>query len=478
MSLYGALLSGVSGLRAQSQSLGTISDNISNVNTIAYKRSAAQFSTLVTGASSTSTYFPGGVRASPRAMVDQQGVLQTSTRATDVAILGNGFFVVKSADNATGETLYTRSGSFAEDNQGRLANSSGYFLQGWALDQQGNIIDVNTIETVSVSTQNGVAVDTTNIEIGANLDSQTANTTIPGTTAAGGWLEDPTAAATVTEDIATGVITPHYAREIAVFDALGTKHNLTMSFHKLDTVNTWGFVIHAETPAEVSNPIGAAGAGIVGFGVMTFNGDGSLADVDFRSRTATGDATPAAPVGAPGIDTDDPDQSIEIAWTNGAATSTIAFDLGTPGAIGTGRTDGVTQFAAPNNVGFVNQDGAEVGLRTGVSIDADGFVIASFSNGATQRIWKLPVSTFANPARLEARNGNAYAQTDASGEFNLREANTGGAGRIEPGALEGSNVDLSEEFTAMIVTQRAYSASAKTITTADEMLDELLRIKR
>jgi flagellar hook protein FlgE len=104
MSLYGALLSGVSGLRAQSQSLGTISDNISNVNTIAYKRSTAQFSTLVTGASSTSTYFPGGVRASPRALVDQQGVLQTSTRATDVAILGNGFFVVKSADNSSGSS--------------------------------------------------------------------------------------------------------------------------------------------------------------------------------------------------------------------------------------------------------------------------------------------------------------------------------------------------------------------------------------
>jgi flagellar hook protein FlgE len=154
------------------------------------------------------------------------------------------------------------------------------------------------------------------------------------------------------------------------------------------------------------------------------------------------------------------------------------MDFGTEGALGTGRTDGITQFASPNNIAFVNQDGAEVGLRTGVSIDQDGFVITSFSNGATQKIWKLPIATFANPARLEARNGNAYAQTNASGEFNLREANTGGAGRIEPGALEGSNVDLSEEFTAMIVTQRAYSASAKTITTADDMLNELLNIKR
>src|SRR5690606_11276516 len=143
--------------------------------------------------------------------------------------------------------------------------------------------------------------------------------------------------------------------------------------------------------------------------------------------------------------------------------SEIEFNFGTAGPPGVGRTDGITQFASANSIAFVNQDGAEVGLRTGVSIASDGYVIASFSNGATQKIWKLPIATFANPARLEARNGNAYAQTNASGEYNLREANTGGAGRIEPGALEGSNVDLSEEFTAMIVTQRAYSASAKTI---------------
>ncbi|HEX2114570.1 MAG TPA: flagellar hook protein FlgE [Alphaproteobacteria bacterium] len=461
MSLYGALLSGVSGLRAQSQSLGTISDNISNVNTIAYKRSVAQFSTLVTGASSTSTYFPGGVRASPRALVDQQGVLQTSTRATDVAILGNGFFVVKSADNASGEQLYTRSGSWAEDNQGRLVNSSGYFLQGWALDQQGNIIDVNTIDTVSVSTLNGVAVDTTNIEIGANLDSQQSST-VPGWNLATFMASPAGAGNQASEDLADGTVTPHFRRALKVFDALGTAHNLNISFVKLTGANQWGYSISAETPAEVTGAIG--NGGLLGFGSLTFNGDGSLNAVDFRTAGSLG--------------ADLASQALPVTWANGAAASSITFDFGTEGALGVGRTDGVTQFASPHNIAFVNQDGAEVGLRTGVSIDADGFVIASFSNGATQKIWKLPVATFANPARLEARNGNAYAQTNASGEFNLREANTGGAGRIEPGALEGSNVDLSEEFTAMIVTQRAYSASAKTITTADEMLDELLRIKR
>jgi flagellar hook protein FlgE len=389
-------------------------------------------------------------------------VLQTSTRATDVAILGNGFFVVKSADNASGEQLYTRSGSWAEDNQGRLVNASGYFLQGWALDQQGDIIDVNTIDTVSVSTLNGVAVDTTNIEIGANLDAQ-QDATVPGWNLATFMTSPAGAGNQASEDLADGTVTPHFRRALKVFDALGTAHNVNISFVKLTgAANTWGYSISAETPAEITGAIG--NGGLLGFGSIAFNGDGSLNAVDFRTAGSLG--------------ADLASQALPITWANGAAASAITFDFGTEGAIGTGRTDGLTQFASPNNIAFVNQDGAEVGLRTGVSIDQDGFVIASFSNGATQKIWKLPVATFANPARLEARNGNAYAQTNASGEFNLREANSGGAGRIEPGALEGSNVDLSEEFTAMIVTQRAYSASAKTITTADEMLDELLRIKR
>jgi flagellar hook protein FlgE len=165
--------------------------------------------------------------------------------------------------------------------------------------------------------------------------------------------------------------------------------------------------------------------------------------------------------------------SLPVDWLNGANNSTIAIDFGEEDT-----SSGFAQFAADFNVQSLSRDGAEVGLRTGVSIDTEGFVVASYSNGATQKLWKLPVATFANPNELQARKGSAYGQTTASGEFTLREANKGGAGRIEPTSLEGSNVDLSEEFTQMITTQRAYSAATKIITTADEMLDELLRVKR
>jgi flagellar hook protein FlgE len=111
-------------------------------------------------------------------------------------------------------------------------------------------------------------------------------------------------------------------------------------------------------------------------------------------------------------------------------------------------------------------------------MDEDGYVIARFTNGATQKIYKLPIATFANPLALAPRTGNVYGQTAASGEFNLRDAGYGGAGAVAPSALEAANVDLADEFTKMIVTQRAYSANARVITTADEMLDELIRISR
>jgi flagellar hook protein FlgE len=199
---------------------------------------------------------------------------------------------------------------------------------------------------------------------------------------------------------------------------------------------------------------------------MSFNGDGTLASLRFSSSD-TAPAAIAANTAGQLVAT------LPIDWLNGANDSSISIDFG-----GEDTSSGFAQFAADFNVQAISRDGAEVGLRTGVSIDSEGFVVAAYSNGATQKLWKIPVATFANPNELQTRPGSAFGQTTASGEFTLREANKGGAGRIEPLSLEGSNVDLSEEFSQMITTQRAYSAATKIITTADEMLDELLRVKR
>ena len=436
MSLFGSLFSGVSGLTAQSRSMGMISDNIANVNTTAYKGTTAQFASLVTRNQSVTSYSPGGVRNYSQIEIGRQGLIQNSDSATDAAISGGGFFVVNSLADSTGERLYTRAGSFDPDFLGNLVTPSGHYLQGWALDANEEIIDINTVETVNVAIVNGLATATTNVEVGANLDADEV--------AYGGVPPyDVTLAAPGSVNMASGGVEPHFSRTVQVWDSLGRPQSLTMGFLK-SAPNTWEVEVYATDPADV-----IAVDGLVTSGQITFDGSGTL---------ATNTVPPA-----------------NITWSvaSGSDPSTVAFDFGTFGEVG-----GLTQFASPANVAFVLQNGAEVGELNGVSITDEGYVVASFTNGEERRLYRLPVSTFANPAALDPRSGNVFAQTDQSGEYNLRFAGSGGAGRLTPSALEAANVDLADEFTKMIVTQRAYSANARVITTTNDMLEELIQVSR
>jgi flagellar hook protein FlgE len=447
MSLFGSLFSGVSGLTAQSQAMGMISDNVSNVNTVSYKGAAPKFSTLVTRSAAVATYSPGGARANTLYRIDHQGLLQSSNSPTDVAIDGAGFFIVNGRADGTGEQLYTRAGSFEQDFLGNLRNNAGFYLQGWALDASEQVININQLSTVNVRVINGLAAATTHVELGANLDA--AQAAFAGVYAAGDM-----AAFNATGGVAG--VQPHMVRAVQVFDPLGGAHNLQIAFLADPAANTWNVEVYAD-PAEVE--LADHPNGLLASGTVTFNGDGTLASTNVTPNY------PAAAAGAP----------VGINWldASGPNDSSITLDLGT-----IGTADGLSQFSSDYNISYVIQNGAEVGELNGVTIDQEGFVIASFTNGATQKIYKLPIATFANPLALDPRTGNVYGQTTASGEFNLRDAGQGGAGTIAPSSLEGANVDLAEEFTKMIVTQRAYSANARVITTTDEMLDEPIRISR
>lgn len=156
----------------------------------------------------------------------------------------------------------------------------------------------------------------------------------------------------------------------------------------------------------------------------------------------------------------------DIDWGNGSSLQSIELDISR-----------ISQFAGQYNVIFADQNGAELGLRTGIEIDREGFVVAQFSNGATAQLYKLPLITFTNPDGLNEISGTAFSETDESGEENLREAGTGGAGFIEPSTVEGSNVDLADEFAKLIIAQRAYSAGTKVINTVDQMTEDLLRLR-
>ena len=472
MSLFGSLYSSVSALSAQSKSMSMISDNVANVNTTAYKSAEADFSSLVTRRPSSQSYSPGGVRAFTSYNVEQQGLIESSNSPTDVAISGNGFFVVNrstGADGAPSEQLYTRDGSFSPDFKGNLKTSTGFYLQGWALNAEEEIRDINTLETVNTRTIQGVAAATTEVKMGANLDAD-----------AGGPITDPTVTPWQTYaydpaaglgNVADGTITPHFQRDIQVYDSLGRPRTVTTSFTRIepdtatnpDSDNMW----HMEVFGRADDlDTGTHPDGLIAHGRLDFAGDGSLLnEPHFVGPLTTAPMTPPTP----------PVSEITIEWAPaaGAADSTITMDFGRAG-----ETTGLTQFSSPSDVGFVTQNGAEVGELNGVRIDEEGYTIASFTNGEERRLYKLPIATFPNPSALDPRSGNVYSQTDVAGEFNLRSAGTGGAGIVTPSSLEAANVDIADEFSKMIVTQRAYSASSKIISTADQLLEELLRITR
>jgi len=440
MSLFGSLYSGVSGLGAQSRAMSMISDNVANVNTTAYKGTVAQFANLVTRRDSVTSYSPGGVRSMGALTIGNQGLIQNSNSPTDAAISGAGFFVVNSLGDGQGDQLYTRAGSFTPDFLGNLRTPSGQYLQGWLLDANENVVDINTVETVNVGIVNGLATATDNVQIGANLNADVEAYADPGLPYAAGLM-----AARANGGVG---VEPHFSRNVQVYDSLGRPQTLTMGFLKT-APNTWDVEVYAADTDEIDAAVHVDG--LLASGEVTFNGDGSLATNDFD-----------------GLD-------VPIAWAagTGAEDSTITFDLGT-----LGETNGLTQFASPTNVAFVLQNGAEVGELNGVRIDEQGFVIASFTNGEERRLYQLPLATFANPTGLDPRSGNVFAQTERSGEFNLRVAGRGGAGLLAPSALEAANVDLADEFTKMIVTQRAYSANSRVITTTNNMLEELIQISR
>lgn len=261
-----------------------------------------------------------------------------------------------------------------------------------------------------------------------------------------------------TKNIAGGAITAQFSRPIRVYDSLGTGHDLNMSFIKTDT-NTWAVEVYAANPSEVTTSLSS---GQVTSGEITFNGDGSLQSVD---------SSLANPV--------------TITWNNGAVSSEITFNwgtagspFGTAGAASIGKTDGLSQFNSAYRVNFVDQNGAPVGDLTSVAITQEGFVVASYSNGQTQNLFKIPLADFANPNQLETKSGNVFVQTSQSGEVNLRESGSSGVGKIASSSLEQSNVELADQLTDMIVAQRAYQANTKVISTTDQLLSQLNDILR
>jgi flagellar hook protein FlgE len=243
--------------------------------------------------------------------------------------------------------------------------------------------------------------------------------------------------------LASGTVTAHFESSFEVYDTLGAPRTIAFGFLKTGP-NTWQVESYSRPDSNITG--GAGTGGLLATGTVSFNTDGTV-------NTVTGS------IGS----------TFNIPWaaSTGAAAQPLNLDL-----------TGVTQNANSFGITSVNVDGVPPGDLVGLTLEGDGFLTAQFSNGRARALYQIPLATFLNPNGLSPDQGGAFRTTLESGLYNINSANAGGAGRVVSGALEASNVDLASEFTNLITTQRAYSAASRIITTADQMLEELLMVKR
>ena len=429
MSLYGALLTGVSGLDANSRALSVTSSNIANVNTVGYKTSTANFSTFLASSGSAGDISPSSVQVKSAQQLTQQGLLTSTASSTDLAISGNGFFIVTDNPANPQGAVYTRAGQFTPDALGRLKNSSGFYLEGWTLQPDGSMpANRSSLGLISLASLNGTAEETSTMSLRANLQSSS-----------------PPVGGYVAGDMNAGTVTPEFEQTVNIYDSQGTARPMQLAFVKT-AADTWKYEITYQGPVA---DIGGAGNNPVGMGTISFNADGTLS------------VPPTAVLNLP------------WAASTGLNPQTVTMTFGTSGA-----SNGVTQYDAPSALTSATVNGAPYGALTSVSVDDQGYVTALFDNGIEKRVFKVPIATFTNADGLAPIAGNAYQLTDASGATTILEAKTGGAGAISSNAVEASTVDLAKEFSDLITTQRAYSAATRIITTADQMLQELMQIKQ
>lgn len=392
--------------------MDVIGNNIANVNTPGFKSSRVTFqevfSQTLRGASSPSgqsqTERGGtnpmqvglGVSIGSIDTIHTPGNLQPTSRPTDLAIEGNGFFVVRD-----GQTMaYTRVGNFSLDADGILVDSEGRKVMGWAADADGNL----------PANRGATNLEPLQVEIGEEMTAQ------PTTQME--WIKNLDAEAEV------GFVK---TASITVYDSLGKAHSIQVDFEKTGT-NTWTW--------QASLPDGST----TGPGTITFNTDGRLDSVDADEFSF------------------DPD---------GADTVTVTMDFSR-----------LTQVAGSSTVESGPTDGWPAGTLESFSFDANGVITGFYSNGRIQILGQVAVAHFRNPSGLIKTGKNLYIESNNSGTADPGTAGTGGRGTIAPSALEMSSVDLAEEFTQMIITQRGFQANSRVITVSDEILQELVNLKR
>jgi flagellar hook protein FlgE len=526
------MFSAVSGLKTHQIRMDVIGNNIANVNTIGFKSGRVNFyemfSQTMRGAAAPSSERGGtnpqqvglGVSLSSIDTIHGQGNLQATSKTTDLAIQGNGFFVLEEA----GTRYFTRAGAFDVDSQGNLVDQRGRMVQGWmATNGVFGSKDTATLTNIMVPVGQVIqATPTTNVVWAHNLDANaevgfTRTTSVDVLDSLGRSHSITmsfrrTDGARETTNVTWGnnldsgaAVNTTYSIDFDAYDDLGRAHTITVTFTK-SGAQTWDWA--------ATGPSGITG----NTGTITFDGAGNFVsqtggpveftptgaslvsfDMDFSGLVHTAAPSDAAVTGTDGAAAG----SVLNEWSWVASgpsgitnnTGTIVFDAN--GAVDTAFSgpvqflpvganamsvtmdfSRVTQNGGESTLEYIDRDGSPMGTLGKITIDGTGVITGTYSNGQSQQIAQLCLANFANPGGLLKAGDNLYMSSNNSGPEQIGEAATGGRGSIIPSSLEMSNVDLAEEFTSMIVTQRGFQANSRVITASDEMLQDLVNLKR
>lgn len=419
-----SLFTAVSGMNANGTALSVIGDNVSNMNTTAFKSSVTSFGDILSQTLGTSQVGRG---VSIRGVSPQftQGSFESSASVLDMAVDGDGFFIVGDSS----DRFYTRAGQFNIDKNGYVVNPDGMSLKGYLFSASG--IASSGLGDINIASLNSAPNDTTVANITVNLDSR--ETVIPG-----GFL------------LANPDTTSNFSSSITVYDSLGNGHIVDIYFTKTAANTwTWNTVVSASDSTSGTSEIQANGT-------LNFTSNGEL-DSESVITYPTG-----------GFD-----------FAGGATQNqTINFDFGTSIAEGGTGLEGTTQFGSDSATVFQSQDGYAAGSLQNITISQDGIMTGIFTNGQTRSIAQIALAKFIAPSELTKMGRNVYAESFDSGQPIISTPGDTGTGQILSNTLELSNVDLAQEFVKMIISQRGFQANSRIVSTSDELMVELVNLKR
>ncbi|CAN7171799.1 flagellar hook protein FlgE [Rhizobium rhizogenes] len=423
MSIFGSMKTAISGMNAQANRLGTVSDNIANSSTTGYKQASTSFSSLVLPSSS-GNYNSGGVETTVRYAISQQGNVTATTSSTDLAIQGNGFFVVQSS---SGQTFLTRAGDFSADASGNLVNAAGFTLMGYSSASGAPSVVVNGFEgmvPVNVTPSGTNTVATSSGSMSGNLNSNA--TAVDGTS---GSLPSANTSP-VTTDTSKSSITG--------YDNQGNKVVFDVYYTKTSDDNWEVAVYNHADAASGDTPFPYGGDGLLGSTALTFDQNGAMTS----------------------------DGALDVAFGDDTPQQSIAMDF-------SGFTQVATDFTATGKM-----NGQAPNPVTSVTIAKDGTVSAVYKDGSNKELYRVPLATVASPDSLTLESGNVYSANGESGVTVTGWPQSGGLGYIQSGALEESNVDLATELTNMITAQKSYTANSKVFQAGSDLLDVLVNLQR